>query len=301
MHTDSFLSLGPHGFHRVAFYDWGSSTNPHVVVCVHGLTRTGRDFDALARALAGECRVVCPDIVGRGKSDWLAKRHDYGYPVYVSDMAALMARTWGRNGVNGFSLEKLMRKVRGRDEAPRIDWVGTSMGGLIGMFIASKPNSPIRRLVVNDIGPFVPAAALKRLASYVGKNPRFSSLEELTAYLRQIAAPFGPLSDAEWRHLALHSSRQYDDGAWGFVYDPQIASALRPPFTDVNLWPVWDQVRCPTLILRGADSDLLLKKTAQEMLTRGPKSQLIEFPGVGHAPTLTSTEQIAAVREFLLA
>ena len=271
-------SLGPHGFHRVAYYDWGDPNNSKVVICVHGLTRNGRDFDMLAQALAPQCRVLCPDVVGRGQSDWLAHADDYGYPVYLSDMAALIARSG----------------------AEQIHWVGTSMGGLIGMMLAAQPGSPITRLVINDVGPFIPKSALQRIASYVGGTPRFASLGSLEAHLRLICAPFGPLTDDQWHHLAVHSSRRYDDGTLGLTYDPSIAKPFAAPLQDVTLWPVWDAIACPTLVLRGAQSDLLLRETAREMTCRGPKAQLVEFEGIGHAPMLMGADQFEVVREFLL-
>jgi pimeloyl-ACP methyl ester carboxylesterase len=268
--------LGPHGFHRVAYREWGDAENPQVVVCVHGLTRNSRDFDALARVLAADYRVICPDVVGRGHSQWLSHKQDYGYPLYLSDMAALLARTG----------------------ADQVHWIGTSMGGLIGMMLAAQPDSPIRRLVVNDVGPFIPKAALERLALYVGKTPRFATLDEFERYLRAIAAPFGPLTDAQWRHLAEHSSRRYDDGSLGAAYDPAIGAAFATPIQDLVLWPVWDALSCPTLVLRGEQSDLLLRATAEEMTLRGPKARLVEFDGIGHAPMLMSDDQIAVVRDF---
>lgn len=277
MRARELRCLGPHGFHRVAYCEWGDADNPRVVVCVHGLTRNSRDFDALARVLAADYRVICPDVVGRGHSQWLSHKQDYGYPLYLSDMAALLARTG----------------------ADRVDWIGTSMGGLIGMMLAAQPDSPIRRLLVNDVGPFIPKAALERLAVYVGKTPRFATLDEFERYLRTIAAPFGPLTDAQWRHLAEHSSRRYDDGSLGAAYDPAIGNAFVAPLQDVVLWPVWDALSCPTLVVRGKQSDLLLRETAQEMTLRGPKARLVEFDGIGHAPMLMSDDQIAVVRDFL--
>jgi pimeloyl-ACP methyl ester carboxylesterase len=276
MRTGEMHCLGPHGFHRVTYYEWGDGANPRVVVCVHGLTRNGRDFDTLARALAPQLRVVCPDVAGRGLSQWLSHKQDYAYPVYLSDMAALIART----GVK------------------RVDWVGTSMGGLIGMMLAAQPENPIRRLVVNDIGPFVPRAALERLALYVGKAPRFATLDELERYLRMVMAPYGALTDQQWRHLAEHSSRRDGDGVV-MSYDPAIAHAFASPLQDVTLWPMWDAIRCPTLVLRGKESDLLLPATAEEMARRGPKARVVEFAGIGHAPALMADDQIAVVRDFL--
>jgi pimeloyl-ACP methyl ester carboxylesterase len=278
MRQGTLLNLGPHGFHRTRYYEWGEPSNSRLVVCVHGLTRNGRDFDALARALAPHFRVLCPDVVGRGLSDWLPNKQDYGYPLYLSDMTALMAR--------------------GAVES--VYWVGTSMGGLIGMMLAAQSGNPIRKLVINDVGPLVPKAALERLSMYVGKAPRFDTLEGYERYLRQVAAPFGPLSDEQWRHLAQTSSRRNDDGSLGPAYDPGIAAAFAGPLQDVVLWPLWDAICCPTLVLRGAQSDLLLRDTASEMTRRGPRAQLKEFDGVGHAPALMAAEQIEAVRDFLV-
>jgi pimeloyl-ACP methyl ester carboxylesterase len=277
MRTHALRCLGPHGFHRVTYYEWGDVANPRVVLCAHGLTRNGRDFDILARALAPRFRVVCPDMPGRGMSQWLNQKQDYGYPVYLADMVALIART-------------------GADE---VDCVGTSMGGLIGMMLAAQSQTPIRRLLLNDVGPFIPRAALERLAMYVGKAPRFATLDELERYLRVVMVPYGTLTDQQWRHLAQHSSRQSDDGGLVMSYDPAIANAFAGPLQDVSLWPVWDAIRCPTLVVRGKESDLLLRKTADEMTRRGPKAQLVEFAGIGHAPALMADDQIAVVREFL--
>jgi pimeloyl-ACP methyl ester carboxylesterase len=264
------------------YYDWGDPANPRTVVCVHGLTRNGRDFDDLARALAPDFRVVCADIAGRGGSDRLQAKTDYGYPQYMADVTALIARVTA----NG---------------AASVDWIGTSMGGLLGIFMASLPKSPIRRMVVNDAGFLVPKAALERLSRYVGKDPRFTSLDELEANLRRVAASFGPLTDAQWRHLALHGAKQYADGAWGFSYDPGIAHVFEGEIADIDLGPYWDAVRCPTLVLRGEQSDILLRETAEAMTQRGPKAQLVEFAGVGHAPMLMTHEEARVIRDFLLA
>ncbi|HVS27620.1 MAG TPA: alpha/beta hydrolase [Burkholderiales bacterium] len=299
MREHSFLSLGPHGFHRIAYTEWGNPDNAHVVVCVHGLTRNARDFDFLAAALQSDCRVVCPDMPGRGNSERLGHAEDYNYTVYVADMAALLARL----GAGGHSkILNLAAKIFGRVKNPIIDWVGTSMGGLIGMMIAAQPKSPIRRLVMNDVGPLVPAAALRRLGEYVGKDPQFASLEEFEAYVRKVSSPFGPLTDAQWRHLALHSVKQHEDGRYGFKYDPAIGAPLKATiFQDVELWSFWENVRCPVLILRGAESDLLLRETAEKMCKREAPTQLVELPGIGHAPMLMTDDQIKIVRDFLLA
>jgi pimeloyl-ACP methyl ester carboxylesterase len=281
MTSDSILCLGSGGFHRMRYYDWGDRANPRVVMCVHGLTRNGRDFDFLAQSLAADFRVVCPDVVGRGTSDWLAAKDDYGYPQYLADLTALMARITGQG-------------------AETIDWVGTSMGGLLGMFIAAQPNSPIHRMVVNDAGLLVPKAALERLAQYVGRDPRFADFDGLLAHIKLIAAPFGPHNDEQWRHLAVHSARQFPDGSWGLRYDPAIGRAFQGALQDVDLSAVWDAVRCPTLLLRGEESDLLARATAEAMTERGPRAKLVEFKGIGHAPTLLHAPQIDVVRDFLL-
>ena len=276
MRTHQLRCLGPHGFHRVTYYEWGDAENPRVVVCAHGLTRNGRDFDTLARVLAPQLRVVCPDVAGRGLSQWLVHKQDYGYLVYLADMAAVLARTG----------------------ADQVDWIGTSMGGLIGMMLAAQPETPIRRLLLNDVGPFIPRAALERLAQYVGKAPSFATLDELEQYLRIVMAPFGALTDEQWRHFATHSYRRNDDGSLSLSYDPDIAQAFAGPLQDVVLWPVWDAIHCPTLVVRGKESDLLLRETAEEMTRRGPRAQLVEFDGIGHAPALMAEDQINVVRAF---
>lgn len=278
MNTKYLRCLGPHGFHRVAYHEWGDAANPRVLFCVHGLTRNGRDFDHLARSLAGEYRVICPDVVGRGRSEWLSVGQDYGYPLYLSDMTALIARSG----------------------AEQVDWVGTSMGGLIGMMLAAQPHTPIAKLVVNDVGPFIPKAALDRLASYVGKAPRFPGENQFEQYIRTVCAPFGPLTDDQWRHLAQTSMQRHDDGTFGTSYDPAIALAFAGVSQDISLWPFWDAVSSPTLLLRGKESDLLLAETAQEMTRRGPRARLVQFDGIGHAPALMAEDQIAVIRKFLL-
>lgn len=281
MNSDIVLGLNSKGFHRMHYYDWGDPENSRVVICVHGLTRNGRDFDFLAQALSRDFRIVCPDVAGRGRSDWLESKQDYGYAQYMADMTALLARV-----------------TAGAEKT--IYWVGTSMGGLLGIIMAAMPKNPIRKLVVNDAGMLVPKAALERLALYVGKDPRFATLDALEAHVRHISAPFGALSDEQWRHLTVHSAKQHADGTWGFRYDPAIANAFSGELNDIDLSAYWDAVRCPTLLLRGADSDILLRATAEAMTQRGPRVTLVEFQAVGHAPMLMLDEQITAVRGFLL-
>ena len=279
MSERSFLGLSMAGFHKVAYTQWGRDDAPRTVICVHGLTRNGRDFDRLAVEMADRRRVACPDVVGRGRSDWLANAALYGYPQYCADMAALIARL----GVE------------------EVDWVGTSMGGLIGMMLAAQPNSPIRRLVINDIGPFIAREGLERIADYVGKAPIFEDIPAVESYLRFVLMGFGNLPDEAWRAMAEHSARSLPDGRFVLAYDPGIGDAFRAqPMNDIDLWPIWDRVRCPVLLLRGADSDLLSAQTAQEMTGRGPGARLVEFPHTGHAPALMTSDQIKVVCDFLL-
>jgi pimeloyl-ACP methyl ester carboxylesterase len=275
--------LSPAGFHRMAYTEWGDPDNRKVLVCVHGLTRCGRDFDDLARAMADEYRVVCPDVVGRGRSDWLSDKLLYGIPQYAADMVTLLARL----------------------DADTVHWIGTSMGGLIGMALAALDRTAIGRLILNDVGPLLTAVSLARIGEYVGIAPRFANIDQAEQFIRLVGAPFGNLSDAQWRHLTVHVVRTAADSKIEFAYDPGIAEPFRRDIAaaagkDVELWPVYDAIRCPTLLLRGADSDLLTRETAAAMTRRGPRARLIEFAGIGHAPMLMDEVQIAVVREFLL-
>jgi pimeloyl-ACP methyl ester carboxylesterase len=276
--------LGPTGFYRLAYADWGPPDAHHVVVLVHGVSRNGHDFDFLAADLAARgIRAVAPDLPGRGRSDWLTSGAHYDNEVYLPAMGALIARL----GV------------------PHVDWVGTSLGGYIGMAVAALPNNPIRRLVLNDFGARVAHAALRRIATYLRVAPKFRDVGAAEVYLREVLAPFGALTDAQWQHITRHSLVKRDKG-WGWHYDPAIANnfSLLIAF-DVVLWHLWDEIACPTLILRGEDSDLLAPRTVDEMLRRGHAAAagevtVVEWPGCGHAPSLMADDQIACVRDFLL-
>lgn len=269
--------------HRMAYWEWGDAANPRVLVCAHGLTRQGRDFDTLARSLAGEYRVVCPDVVGRGRSDRLDNPTGYQLPQYIADMVTLIARL----------------------DAEVLDWVGTSMGGLIGLGVASLARSPLRRLVLNDIGPTLEPESIQRIGSYLGQPAHWRTLDEAADAMWAISSSFGPHSREQW--LALSAPQVIPDGD-GFKphYDPGIAipfKASTPEYAragEALLWQAYDGLRLPTLLLRGQYSDLLSHDTAQAMTRRGPRAQLIEFPGVGHAPTLVQPDQVDAVRRFLL-
>jgi pimeloyl-ACP methyl ester carboxylesterase len=275
--------LDARGLHRMAYWEWGDAANPRVLVCVHGLSRQGRDFDTFAQAMCGEFRVVCPDVVGRGQSDWLSDPQGYQIPAYVGDMVTLLARL----------------------NAETVHWVGTSMGGLIGLGLAAAKDSPIKRFVLNDVGPTLEAKALARIGTYLGMPARWNSLDEAADALWLISQGFGPHTREQW--LALTRPMLRPDGT-GFVphYDPNIAVPFRSVTPEAAqagqamLWAMYDAIRCPTLLLRGQNSDLLTAATAKAMTERGPRARLHSFDGVGHAPMLTSPEQIAVVREFLL-
>jgi pimeloyl-ACP methyl ester carboxylesterase len=272
--------------HRMAYWEWGDPDNPRVLVCVHGLARQGRDFDTLAQDLADTYRVVCPDVVGRGRSDWLADPSGYAVPTYVADMVTLVARL----GVE------------------QVDWVGTSMGGLIGLCLAALPGSPVRRLVLNDVGPVVEAAALRRIGGYLGQPAHWGSLDEAADALWAISRGFGPHTREQW--LALTRPQLVPDerdGRPGFKlhYDPAIALPVRAVTPEIAaageavLWQLYDRIQAPTLLLRGAESDLLSAATAQAMAERGPRARVQTLAGVGHAPMLVQADQRALVREFL--
>jgi len=281
---DDVSVLGPHGFIRVAYADWGPIDAERTVICVHGMSRNGRDFDVLAqRFVERGVRVVAPDLPGRGRSEWLGHPEDYATPLYLSAISALIARLGVRE----------------------VDWVGSSLGGHIGMELAALPGTPIRRLVLNDFGARVAAAALHRIAEYLRVERKFASIAEMEAYLREIHAHFGALSDAQWRHLAEHSAVATGDGRYSQHYDPAIARTFAwPLMLDITLWHIWDKVECPVLILRGEHSDLLLQGCVREMLRRGRaasqgKVRTVEIPACGHAPSLMAEDTIDLIGEFL--
>jgi pimeloyl-ACP methyl ester carboxylesterase len=279
MKQNSILGLGPHGFHRLVYFEWGDPGNDRVVICVHGLTRRGRDFDWLARALEDRYRVVCVDLPGRGQSDWLPIAADYQPSTYLHGLTALIARL----------------------DVEQVDWVGVSLGGILGMTLAAQPKTPIRRLVLDDVGGYIGKEALQRIAGYVGQDPAFPNRAGLEAYMREINTGYGPLTDAQWAHLVEHGSRRDETGAWRQHYDPRLAEPFREGFSEpVAMWPLWDLVSCPVLVLRGALSDLLTAETAAAMIARKAGTELVEFESVGHAPMLMDGSQIGVVRDWLL-
>lgn len=286
------------GSHRMAYWQWGAVDSPHVVVCAHGLTRQGRDFDVLARALCaaapGRLRVVCPDVVGRGKSDWLKYPMDYQVPNYVADMLVLLAQL----------------------QPKTLDWVGTSMGGLIGMVISGQPDlplpAPVRRLVLNDVGPVIEWRAIQRIGQYLGNTGHFDTVQQATDAMWAVSTSFGPHTPEQWLALsmpmlkALPNTVTGESGGYSLNYDPGLAVPFAATTEEsakqgeVLLWALYDNIKAQTLITRGAESDLLSVATASAMTQRGPKARLVEFAGVGHAPTFVARDQVDTVVDFLL-
>lgn len=292
--AQSAIAQGPANMHRTAYWEWnatGDVRHPHVIVCVHGLARQGRDFDTLARRLSAHARVICPDVVGRGRSDWLADPQGYQVPQYAADMLALLAQ------------------VHAQAPIGTLDWVGTSMGGLIGMAVAGQPGLPlpvpVRRLVLNDVGPSIAWRALQRIGQYLGQPVHFGSVEQGAAALWAISSSFGPHTPEQWLALSRPMLRPLPEGGFGLHYDPAIAVPFRALTEEVAragealLWQLYDQIGARTLLLRGADSDLLTRATAEAMVQWGPRARLVEFSGVGHAPTLIAEDQVASVEGFL--
>lgn len=283
-HTQFYSVETPEGARKLAFQMWQQSSmdTAPVLICVHGLTRNRHDFDVLAEAMTHHYRVVTVDIIGRGDSDWLTDPSHYGYPLYVSIMQQLMAH---------------LAEITGEG---RFDWLGTSMGGLIGMMLAASPVSQIDRMILNDIGPEIPLAGLQRLAGYVGQAPDFSTLKEVEEYVRVTAAGFGQLTDVQWRTMATHAARRSESGSWQLAYDPAIRNAFDGVNEDIDLTNFWSAVTCPVLVLRGAHSDLLTEGGLQRMSQRsGTYSFVVE--DAGHAPALQSAKEIEVIANFLTA
>ena len=288
------ISSQPQGMHRMAYWEWnhtGNPRHPHVIVCVHGLSRQGRDFDVLARELSRFARVICPDVVGRGQSDWLADPMGYQVPMYAADMLALLAQ------------------VHAQAPIETLDWVGTSMGGLIGMGIVGQPQLPlpvpVRKLVLNDVGPVIEWQSLERIGSYLGKSLHFPNFESAAAAMRLISEGFGPHSDEQWAELSRAMVEPDPQGGVVLHYDPRIAAPMAQMTREAAqagealLWQLYDQIQAQVLLVRGADSDLLSSSTAKAMAERGPRAHCTELEGVGHAPTLVAPGQVALIREFL--
>lgn len=280
--------------HRMAYWEWndtGNPAHPHVLICVHGLSRQGRDFDVFARRMSKYGRVICPDVPGRGKSDWLANPAGYQIPTYVADMLALI------------------QQLHAHAPITQLDWVGTSMGGIIGLVISGQKELPlpvpVHSLVLNDVGPAVEWDALQRIGSYLGRPLRFESVQAAADEMAKISAGFGRHTPEAWLELSRPMVNRAAHDRLRLHYDPGIASPLRKMTAEAAaggeryLWKLYDQITARILLLRGADSDLLSRATAQRMTQTGPQAQLIEFENVGHAPTLVAQEQGDAVERFL--
>ncbi|MEO0342064.1 MAG: alpha/beta hydrolase [Pseudomonadota bacterium] len=276
------LGLGFHGFHRINYLEWGAPKKHQrkdTLICVHGVSRNARDFDFLAQSVCDRYRVVCPDVVGRGDSDHLLSHDGYTYLQYNADMNALLSRL----NVTG------------------VDWIGTSMGGIIGMVLAAAHQSPIRRLVINDVGPYIDRESLVKIGEYIGRSGEFASRKDAEIYMREIYADFGPMDDEGWDHMVKYSTYRTATGSYRMKMDKGVGEAFRDQISmfDVDMWDVWERITCPVLILRGADSQFFDKSVAEKMLTCGPEAELVELEGSGHAPTLRSQEQVDVIAEWL--
>lgn len=282
-HASHFvLGLGFHGFHRLNYLEWGDPKKAkakETLLCVHGLTRNARDFDFFAQQLCGDYRVICPDVVGRGESDHITTSDSYNYLQYNSDMNAMIARL----------------------NVKDLNWIGTSMGGIIGMVLASLPQSPIKRLVVNDIGPEVSRDALMSIAEYIGKAGEFADLEAIVTHLKKIYPEFAPMSEADWQHMAKYSSRRTKSGTYRLKVDSRVGDQFRESISyfNVDMWETWEKITCPVLVLRGKDSTFLSSETAEKMLSCGPQTTLVEFDDTGHTPTLRNDEQVNVIKNWL--
>jgi len=278
MKTQYVTSCSIGGLHKLAYTSWGEDDNPNVLICSHGLTRNKHDFDVLAEKLSAKRRVICFDLPGRGESDWLANKMAYDYNQYTVDALMVIART----GVE------------------KVDWLGASMGGLLGMALASLPKSPIKKLIINDIGPHVPKEALKRIADYVGQQPAFDTTAELGRYIRTVYAGFGDLTEQQWGNMLTYGQRTLSNGQFTLNYDPDISKVfMEQPLEDVNLWPVWNAITQPTLVIKGQDSDLLLTETAEKMTTSRPNTELITIENTAHAPALMNDIDIKLIEDWL--
>jgi pimeloyl-ACP methyl ester carboxylesterase len=278
MKTQYLTSCSTEGLHHLAYTDWGNKDNPNILVCSHGLTRNKHDFDALANKLSTERRVICFDLPGRGESDWLNDKSAYDYKQYIVDALMIIART----GAN------------------KIDWLGTSMGGLLGMMLASLENSPIKSLILNDVGPFIPKAALIRIANYVGKLPYYDTAQELENYMRTTYAGFGDLSDEQWKHLLRYGQKKLDNGQITLNYDPGVSLAFNhQPIEDIDLWSIWNNIQQRALIIRGENSDLLARSTTEQMLEQHPNAEFLEIPNTAHSPALMNNADNHSIEQWL--
>lgn len=269
------LGLSPQGFHTIAYTDWGDTSQSHAVICVHGLSRNGRDFDPLAQALAQQgYRVLCPDMPGRGQSAWFQDSQDYNYPQYLQALTSLIAHA----------------------QLTSVDWIGTSMGGILGMFMATQAHTPIRNLILNDVGAFIPGSSLKTIKRYLSLMPTFKKRETAQKFLQQILSTFGPITSDQLTHLVEYSFFLNKKQRFQLAFDPKILETLVPE--DVDLWPFWERLTCPVFLIRGAHSKVLPDPVARQMCQR-EHTHFHCVEDAGHAPALMAPEQIAPVIAWL--
>lgn len=273
-----YQGLSPQGFHTLAYVEWGDQDNPDVLICVHALTRNSRDFDYLARDLQKKYRIICPDLLGRGKSEYVRQPSVYNFKQYMNDLVALLAHA----------------------HVQKVHWLGTSLGGILGMMLASQPHSPLKSLILNDIGMIVPSAALQRIETYAHTEHEFSNLEDAKRYFQTVLAPIGPLDSKKWDHLTKHGTLAHQDGTLSLAYDPAIGEnfATRPTPT-LHFETYWQAIHCPILLLYGEDSDFLSQDIITKMLYLQPATQIEAIPECGHAPSLMEPDQIHLVEEWL--
>ena len=263
---------------EIHYTEWGAG-NPSTVIAWHGLARTARDMDEIAAHLSARYRVICPDTIGRGLSQWSpAPEREYCLDFYARLAVSLIEQLGVRE----------------------LSWLGTSMGGAVGIRLAAGAlKGRIRRLILNDIGPKLGEAAVQRIRSYAGSPAQFDRLSELEQYFRGIYKPYGWLSDEQWRRLAETSARRTAEGKLTPHYDPKMVLQFTHHPQDYDQWDAWDAIGVPTLCLRGETSDLLLPEVADEMRSRGPRAVVVTIPGCGHAPALNVPDQFALVERFL--
>jgi len=274
-----YLGLSNEGFHRLYYREWGESDNPNTIICVHGLTRISHDFDELAQVLSKHYRVICPDIAGRGNSDWFGSKEHYNITQYCADINALIAHI----------------------HADKVHFIGTSMGGLIGMLLAGMAHTPIQSFLLNDVGPFIKRGELQTMGEYVGRAPVFSSREELYEYYSTIYHGSCALLNKKQIHQMARYSTFKTNGGYRLHYDPKIGDAFRKNYTFFNfeLWKYWEEIECPVMVLRGSESTFLTPDIADKMADSHEDMTLVEIPGAGHTPLLKTSAEIKIVQKFL--
>lgn len=272
------LGINPLGFHKIAYTEWNDTANNETILCMHGLTRNGRDFDYLAQSLSSSYRIVCPDLAGRGASDRLNNHHFYNQAQYAADLTTLIARL----------------------DVQSLIWIGTSLGGILGMYLAAQVRTPIKALILNDIGPLISKIGLTRISKYAKQDQTFVNIDDAERFFRNIYNTTEEITNEQWRHLTECSVTKLDNGQYTLAYDPEVATPLHKWWIpDINLWSLWSKIRCPVLVLRGEKSDILLRQTTDQMQNTWPQTTVFEIPGCGHAPMLMTADQIYLIQNWL--